>query len=105
MIKETSFLNLPIQFLRYPVLTEKSIRFIESDKYTFDIDVKITKPQIKRLIETIFNVKVSSVNTHIPPRKSRRVGLKRGSKPLSKRVLITLKPGQSLQLFPENLGN
>jgi|EP00884_Botryococcus_braunii_P001578 large subunit ribosomal protein L23 len=90
-----------IQMLRYPVLTEKSIRFIESDQYTFDIDVKMTKPQIKSLIETVFNVKVNSVNTHIPPRKSRRVGLTRGSKPLCKRVIITLKPGQSLKLFPE----
>jgi large subunit ribosomal protein L23 len=90
-----------IQLLRYPVLTEKSIRFIESDQYTFEIDVRMTKPQIKKMIETIFNVKVNSVNTHIPPRKSRRVGLTRGSKPLSKRVIITLKPGQSLKLFPE----
>jgi large subunit ribosomal protein L23 len=90
-----------IQLLRYPVLTEKSMRFLELDQYTFDIDVKLTKPQIKKLVEKTFGVKVTSVNTHIPPKKSRRVGLTRGSKPLVKRVIVKLKQGQSLQLFAE----
>lgn len=90
-----------IQLLRYPVLTEKSLKFLELDKYTFDIDVKLTKLQIKKLIEKTFDVKVTSVNTHIPPKKSRRIGLTRGSKPLIKRVIVKLKQGQSLQLFAE----
>lgn len=90
-----------IQLLRYPVLTEKSMKFLELDKYTFDIDVKLTKPQIKNLVEKTFDVKVTSVNTHIPPKKSRRIGLTRGSKPLVKRVIVKLKQGQSLRLFAE----
>nr|YP_009106528.1 ribosomal protein L23 [Botryococcus braunii]AIT95356.1 ribosomal protein L23 [Botryococcus braunii]CZT54116.1 ribosomal protein L23 [Botryococcus braunii Showa] len=90
-----------LDLFKYPVLTEKSTRLIESDQYTFDLDVKLTKTQIKTLIETIFGVKVSSVNTHRPPRKTRRVGVQRGSKSSSKRVIITLKPGQNLKLIPE----
>jgi large subunit ribosomal protein L23 len=90
-----------IELLRYPVLTEKSMRLLELDQYTFDIDVKLTKSQIKKLVEKTFDVIVTSVNTHIPPKKNRRVGLTRGSKPLFKRVIVKLKQGQSLQLFRE----
>ncbi len=96
------FINLNmIELLRYPVLTEKSMRLLELDQYTFDIDVKLTKSQIKKLVEKTFDVIVTSVNTHIPPKKNRRVGLTRGSKPLFKRVIVKLKQGQSLQLFRE----
>ena len=90
-----------IELFKYPVLTEKSTRLIESDQYTFDLDTKLTKTQIKILIEAIFGVKVSSVNTHRPPRKTRRVGLERGSKASVKRVIITLKAGETLRLIPD----
>jgi len=46
-----------IELFKYPVLTEKSTRLIESDQYTFDLDTKLTKTQIKVLIENIFGVK------------------------------------------------
>ena len=90
-----------IDLIKYPVLTEKSVRLIENNQYTFDVDLKINKPQIKKLIEEFFQVKVLSVNTHRPPRRKKRLGFSQGYKPRYKRVIITLKPGSSISLFPE----
>lgn len=82
--------------IKYPVLTEKSVRLIEDNQYTFDVDLRLSKPQIKKLIENFFKVKVISVNTHRPPRKKRRLGAVKGYKTRYKRVIITIKSGESL---------
>lgn len=81
-----------IDLVKNVVLTEKSVRLIENNQYTFDVDVKLTKPQIRKLIEDFFNVKVSAINTHRLPRTS---------KTKNKRVIVTVKPGYSISLFPE----
>ena len=61
--------SMIIESVKYPVLTEKSVRLMDANQYTFDVDLKLTKPQIKALIEELFQVKVTAVNTHRPPRK------------------------------------
>lgn len=88
-----------IELVKHPIFTEKSVRLIEANQYTFDVDLKITKPQIKKLIKELFQVDVISVNTHRPPRKKKRLGLNQGYKASRKRVIITLKAGQSLNLL------
>lgn len=82
-----------IDLVKYPVLTEKSVRLIENNQYSFDVDLRLTKPQIKKLIEQFFNVQVISVNTHRPPRASKKH---------YKRVIVTIKAGQTIPLFPES---
>lgn len=79
-----------IDLIKNVVLTEKSVRLIENNQYTFDVDRKLTKPQIRKLIEDFFNLKVSAINTHILPRKA---------KAKAKRVIVTVKPGYSISLF------
>lgn len=91
-----------IDLVKYPVLTEKSVRLIENNQYVFDVDLRLTKPQIKKLMQDLFQVNVISVNTHCPPRKQRRLGAYLGSKPRYKRAIITLKAGESIQLLPSN---
>jgi large subunit ribosomal protein L23 len=91
-----------IDLVKYPVLTEKSVRLIENNQYVFDVDLRLTKPQIKKLMQDLFQVNVISVNTHCPPRKKRRLGAYLGSKPRYKRAIITLKAGESIQLLPSN---
>ena len=49
--------------VKYPVITEKSCRLIEKNKYTFDIDLRLTKTQIKKMFEKLFNVKIIAINT------------------------------------------
>ena len=58
--------------VRYPVLTEKTIRLLEQNKYTFDVNQKSNKTQIKKWIENFFNVKVKTINIHIPPDKKKK---------------------------------
>lgn len=88
-----------IELVKHPLLTAKSVRLIEANQYTFDVDLKLTKPQIKKLIKDIFNVDVLSVNTHRPPRKQKRLGMNQGYKASNKRVIITIKSGKSLPIL------
>lgn len=88
-----------IDLIKYPILTEKSVRLMDSNQYTFDMEKRLTKTQIKQVIKEVFNVSVVAVNTHLPPRKKRRVGTQQGMKAASKRVIITLKPGEKIELF------
>nr|WLG71272.1 ribosomal protein L23 [Chlorophyceae sp. KF-2023a] len=86
-----------VSLIKYPVITEKSyISMFKNKQYTFDVDLRLTKSQIKKLFERIFSVNVLSVNTHIPPRKRVRIGLSKGYKPRYKRAILTLKEGQYL---------
>ena len=49
--------------LKRPVITEKSSEAMAEDKYTFDVDTRANKTQVKIAVEEIFDVKVDSVNT------------------------------------------
>jgi large subunit ribosomal protein L23 len=84
-----------------PIVTEKATLLLEQNKYVFDVVLKTSKPQIKAAIESLFNVKVTAVNTIRPPRKKRRVGKFVGYKPQYKRAIVTLAEGDSITLFPE----
>lgn len=84
-----------------PIVTEKATMLLEQNKYVFEVVPKATKPQIKAAIESLFEVKVTGVNTLRPPRKKRRVGKFAGYKPLYKRAIVTLAEGDSITLFPE----
>jgi large subunit ribosomal protein L23 len=84
-----------------PIVTEKATLLLEQNKYVFEVILKTTKPEIKAAIESLFDVKVTGVNTIRPPRKKRRVGKFMGYKPQYKRAIVTLAPGDSITLFPE----
>lgn len=92
-----------IDLIKYPILTEKSVRLIENNQYTFDVDLRLNKPQIKKLMEDFFKVTVIAVNTHRPPRKTRRLGSYKGFKSQYKRVIVTIKSGQSIPLLAQKI--
>jgi large subunit ribosomal protein L23 len=88
-----------IDLIKYPVITEKSylaLSKFKNKQYTFDVDLHLTKPQIKTLFEKHFNINIIAINTHIPPRKRKRIGASQGTTTRFKRVIITLKEGQTL---------
>ncbi|MBD0343242.1 MAG: 50S ribosomal protein L23 [Coleofasciculus sp. Co-bin14] len=87
--------------VRRPIVTEKATLLLEQNKYVFEVIPKATKPEIKAAIESLFDVKVTSVNTIRPPRKKRRVGKFVGFKAQYKRAIVTLAPGDSITLFPD----
>jgi len=84
-----------------PVVTEKATLMLEQNKYVFDVVVKATKPEIRAAIESLFEVTVTKVNTHRPPRRKKRVGKFVGFKPQYKRAVVTLAEGDEIVLFPE----
>jgi large subunit ribosomal protein L23 len=87
--------------IRRPIVTEKATLLLENNQYTFEVDPKATKPDIKAAIESLFEVKVVAINTVNPPRKAKRVGKFMGHRAQYKRAIVTLAAGDSITLFPE----
>ncbi len=77
---------------------EKSYTLIDQGKYTFEVDPRATKTEIKLAIEKIFNVKVSSVNTLNKTGKTRRTKFGAGKRKDTKRAIVSLASG-SIDIF------
>ncbi|HBK54226.1 50S ribosomal protein L23 [Syntrophomonas wolfei] len=82
-----------------PVVTEKSMNLLADNKYTFIVDKRANKTEIKNAIENIFAVRVESVNTMNIKGKPKRMGRFEGKKPDRKKAVISLKPGHKIRLF------
>ena len=91
------------QIIKKPILSEKSYAGIPVKKYTFDVDVRATKPQIKAAVEQLFNVKVERVNTINVAGKYKRHGKSEGYTSRSKKAYVTLKDGEKAIPFFESL--
>jgi large subunit ribosomal protein L23 len=90
-----------IDLVKHPLLTEKTIKLIEQNQYSFAVDRRATKPLVKAAIEKIFDVKVVAVNTSRQPTNKRRVGKFIGKKACFKRAIVTLAPENSITLFED----
>lgn len=84
-----------------PLITEKATLLLENNQYSFEVDPRATKPEIKAAIEELFSVKVVGVSTMRPPRKARRVGRFAGHRAQIKKAIVRLADGDSITLFPE----
>lgn len=85
--------------IRYPVNTEESNRVLSANNaYTFIVDIKASKPEIKDAIESIFNVKVVSVNTMIRKGKRKVFKGRIGKRADVKRAIVRLEPGNKIEL-------
>ncbi len=83
-----------------PVISEKAYQTIEDlNAYTFVVDPRANKTQIKQAVQKVFDVKVVSVNTINRQGKRVRRGLVRGQKPRSKHAIVTLAEGDSIDIF------
>ncbi len=86
-----------------PVVSEKSYTLLENNVYTFKVHPEATKPEIRSAIEAIFDVKVTRVNTL--NRKGKRQRNRRnftfGSRPDTKRAIVTLAEGDAIDLFEQ----
>lgn len=85
-----------------PVVTEKSMNLQAEGKYTFYVDTKANKTEIKNAIEKIFEVDVIQVNTINVKGKTKRVGRFVGKTANKKKAIVSIKPGQTIALF-ENM--
>ncbi len=88
--------------IRRPLITEKATKGLDFNQYTFEVDPRAAKPQIKAAIEKMFNVKVVGISTMNPPRRSRRVGRFAGKRAQVKKAVVRLAEGNTIQLFPDS---
>lgn len=83
-----------------PVVSEKSYELIEhQNTYTFEVDPRANKTQIRDAIERVFDVRVLRVNTMNRQGKIKRTGYKLGRRKNIKRAVVTLAKGDSIDLF------
>ncbi|MDQ3932022.1 MAG: 50S ribosomal protein L23 [Actinomycetota bacterium] len=82
-----------------PVVSEKSYGLLDQDKYTFIVDPRANKTEIKIAIEKIFGVKVLQVNTMNRAGKRKRRGMTVGKRPDTKRAIVKLAPGDEIEIF------
>ena len=83
-----------------PIVTEKSsAAYQDRGEYTFEVHPDANKQSIKQSIETLFGVKVTGVWTSQQRGKLRRVGAKAGLRPRWKKAIVTLKAGDTIEIF------
>ena len=84
-----------------PVVSEKTYALMDKGTYVFVVDPRSTKVDVRNAVERTFNVKVTNVNTLNRKGKStrnRRTGVT-GTRSGSKRAIVTLKEGDTINLF------
>ena len=93
----------PRDILLSPVVSEKSYGLLDEGKYTFVVDPRANKTEIKIAVERVFGVKVDSVNTLNRQGKTRRTKFGTGKRKNTKRAIVTLKEG-SIDIFGGPVG-
>jgi large subunit ribosomal protein L23 len=86
-----------------PVVSEKSYALMEDGVYTFKVHPSASKPEIRDAVQSIFGVRVAKVNTLNRPgkRKRNRRTFTYGKRPDTKRAIVTLAEGDSIDLFQD----
>ena len=85
--------------IKRPIITEKSYGLMNEGKYTFEVDKKANKLEVKIACEKLFDVKVEKVNIMNVRPKKRRVGRHEGFTPSKKKAIVTLAEGQTIGQF------
>ena len=87
------------EIIRKPLITEKNAALQAEGKYSFEVDKRANKVQVKNAVETGFKVTVTAVNVVSMRGKSKRMGRRIVQTPNWKKAVVTLKPGDKIDLF------
>ena len=88
------------EIIKRPIDTEKTRYQAEEGKYTFEVDRRANKHQVKEAVEQIFDVEVLYVNVINVPAKRGRYGRRMVTrKPAWKKAIVTLAPGERIDVF------
>ena len=87
-----------LEIVKAPVITEKAAVLGQGNQYLFKVDPRANKIEIKQAIEKLFKVKVVAVRTLNVKPKKRRVGRYTGLTNRSKKAIVTLAEGQTIEL-------
>lgn len=93
-----------MEILRKPILTEKASALTEkSNRFTFKVDHKANKLQIKSAIEKMYGVNIVSINTMVVDGKAKsrytKAGFVSGRSPKYKKAIVTLKAGETIDYY------
>lgn len=89
----------PYEVLRKPLITEKNTVLQAQGKYVFEVAEEANKPQIKQAVEKAFKVGVTAVNVMMIRGKERRIGRRKVMTRAWKKAIVTLKPGDKIEIF------
>jgi large subunit ribosomal protein L23 len=84
-----------------PVVSEKSYAGLETNRYTFLVDPRSNKTEIKEAVQQIWNVRVLKVNTMNRAGKVKRFRYTQGMRPSHKLAVVTLAEGDSIEIFEQ----
>jgi large subunit ribosomal protein L23 len=82
-----------------PIVSEKSYAGLERNTYTFLVDPRANKTEIKEAVQQIWNVRVLNVNTLNRRGKVKQTRLSPGKRPDQKRAVVTLAEGDTIEIF------
>ncbi|HIE43826.1 MAG TPA: 50S ribosomal protein L23 [Candidatus Omnitrophica bacterium] len=91
----------PIKVIRDPIITERTtLKMEEENEYSFRVDPRAKKNEIKRAVEEMFSVEVIRVNTKVRKPKPRRLRVRQAGKTSWwKEAIVTLKEGHSIDIL------
>ena len=93
----------PYDILVKLVVTERTMQEAEEKKYTFNVNKKANKYQIKDADEEVFGVKVAKISTMNMRGKLKKMGRTQGRRPDWKKAIVTLTPDSKEIKFFENV--
>lgn len=89
----------PRDIIKRPIVSEKSMGLMEENKYTFIVDPKANKIEIKNAVQEIFGVSVTDVRTLHVKGKLKRQGKFAGYTSDRKKAIVTLKEGDKITVY------
>jgi len=89
----------PHDVLIKPLVSEKSMSLMAENKYPFIVDKDANKIEIKYAVQELFKVTVLNVTTMVVKGKMKRMGRYIGKRPDRKKAIVTLKPGDKIEVF------
>ena len=92
-------MKTPRDVIIRPVVSEKAYAGLEANRYTFLVHPDSNKTEIKEAVQSIWNVRVTSVNTLNRRGKTKRRGYTKGKRADEKRAIVTLAAGDSIEIF------
>nr|AYC63943.1 ribosomal protein L23 [Flabellia petiolata] len=92
-------------YLKQPVITDKTTKLIEQKQYTFDVDLQLTKKQIKKIFEEYYGIKIKSIKTFSKYNYNKKNSFnQRGKGPIPrKRVILRFVKNQEIPIFKNSV--
>lgn len=89
----------PRDIIKKPLISEKSMDMVQENKYTFIVDNKANKVEIRKAVEELFKVKVTSVSTINVKGKEKRVRNILGRTSDRKKAIVTVRDGDKIEIY------